>query len=338
MTTLLKTPELRPPTAGYSSPPATGGRWLHVWAWVTVAATVPLLILGAKVTSFQVGMADPVWPTAPGYLFRIDWVSFGRVLEDSHREVGYLVGICTIVLAIGAWAGDRRRWIGWFGTAILLDVILQGLLGGFRVSLNALVGTDLALIHGVHAQLAFGLMVAFAVVTSRGWAEDVGTLGMEAARPLRRAAALLLGSLVVQLILGAWLRHVGSSVSQRLHLLMAFVIVSVVVGILRVMREGHAQDRVLMRCRAALMGLLGLQILLGVEAWMLRFGAGRLVGDSHAGSVSSAITRSTHVLIGAFLLATAVIITLRIYRLSYRSAVPPRRANGAAVGPGEVVA
>ena len=48
-------------------------RWLHVWAIFTVAVTVVLLVLGQLVTSFRAGMADPIWPTEPWYLFVVGW-------------------------------------------------------------------------------------------------------------------------------------------------------------------------------------------------------------------------------------------------------------------------
>src|SRR5438094_555780 len=94
-----------------SDPP----RWLHRWAILTVAATVVLLTLGAVVTTFRVGMADPVWPTTPWYLFFMDWKepNPGFVIEHSHRLAGYVVGCCVIVLAVGMWyAAPRLRWLG----------------------------------------------------------------------------------------------------------------------------------------------------------------------------------------------------------------------------------
>ena len=48
----------------------------------------------------------------------------------------------------------------------LIAVIVQGLLGGFRVRLHALFGTNLAVIHGCFAQLVFALLVCLAGVFS----------------------------------------------------------------------------------------------------------------------------------------------------------------------------
>src|SRR6266852_5378182 len=145
--------------------------WLHRWAILTFCATVILLGLGSVVTTFRVGMADPIWPTYPWHLLLISWQepSPGFLIEHTHRLAGYIVGCCVIVLALSLWFGQARRWLGWLGLAALLGVIVQGLLGGFRVKLNALVGTDLALIHGSFASVIFTLLVSLALFTSPGW-------------------------------------------------------------------------------------------------------------------------------------------------------------------------
>src|ERR1700756_4053036 len=106
--------------------------WLHRWAVLTVAATFVLLLLGAVVTTFRVGMADPVWPTYPWHLLLISWEepSAGFLIEHSHRLAGYVVGCCIIALAVGLWLGQALRWLRWLGAAALAGVIVQGLLGG----------------------------------------------------------------------------------------------------------------------------------------------------------------------------------------------------------------
>src|SRR5947208_1479009 len=126
------TPDIRP-----------APRWLHAWAVLTVLATAFLLAAGGMVTTFRVGMADPVWPTTPWYLFFIDWrePSRGFLIEHSHRLAGYVVGCCSIVLAVGLWASRARAGLKWLGLAGLLGVSAQGVLGGFRVRLNELAGT-----------------------------------------------------------------------------------------------------------------------------------------------------------------------------------------------------
>ena len=150
-------------------------RWLHRWAVLTVCATFVLLGLGAIVTTRNVGMADPIWPTYPWHLLLISWEEPrpGFQIEHSHRAAGYVVGFCIIVLTIGLWLKEPRRWLCWLGTAALVGVIVQGLLGGFRVVLDEWMGDNLKLIHGVFAQVMFAFLVSLAFLTSRGWATQV---------------------------------------------------------------------------------------------------------------------------------------------------------------------
>src|SRR5438270_12732587 len=108
--------------------PPTTPRWLNVWAVVTVLATVPLLLLGAEVTSRDVGMADQVPLRTPWHILTIDLREYGLgfVIEHSHRTAGWLVAICTIVLAGSLCVSEPRRWRCWLRTAALVWVILHG--------------------------------------------------------------------------------------------------------------------------------------------------------------------------------------------------------------------
>ena len=56
-------------------------RWLHAWAMLTAVVAGAAVTMGAVVTTFRVGMADPVWPTAPWYLFFISWREPSRRLS-----------------------------------------------------------------------------------------------------------------------------------------------------------------------------------------------------------------------------------------------------------------
>src|SRR3954454_4975148 len=92
-------------------------RWLHWWAILTVCATLPLLFLGAEVTTKGVGMADPVGLRPPWELLQrlADAVGLGLQIEYSHRLAGMVVGTCAIVLAIGLWLAAPGRVARWFG-------------------------------------------------------------------------------------------------------------------------------------------------------------------------------------------------------------------------------
>jgi heme A synthase len=287
-------------------------RWLHGWAVFTAAATVALLALGATVTTFRVGMADVLWPTTPWHLFVYYEPSAGYVIEHSHRIAGWLVGFCTIVLAIGLWRTAPRRVLGWLGLTALLAVGLQGVLGGLRVRLNELVGTDLAYVHGTFAQVVFSLLVSLAVLTSRKpLAPLEGT--DEEIRRLRRLALLLVALVFLQLVWGALLRHTYRPLAQRGHLLTAFAVVAVAIVLIQRVWGNPSFRRRLGRVVVLLGIFLILQLLLGVEAWLKRFTAGTLP-EMQRVTIPHAVIWTGHVLVGSWILAASVVAALQAWR------------------------
>lgn len=187
--------------------PAWAG-WVHGLAVINVGATLILLCIGGLVTSYNAGMAVPDWPNSYGYnmfLFPVSgWVG-GIFYEHTHRLWASGVGLLTTLLAFGlAWT-DHRRWLRWTGLGALLLVIIQGLFGGFRVTENSAV---LAIIHGCLAQAFFVLCAFIALATSHWWKDVSRRLPRLAAE--RKVAWFILvvcGFIVVQLILGATMRH-----------------------------------------------------------------------------------------------------------------------------------
>lgn len=294
-------------------------RWLHAWSVLTAGVTVALLALGAVVTTFQVGMADPIWPTYPWHLALIDWrePNPGFVIEHTHRLAGYVVGCCVIVLTVGLLRSARRPWLKWLGAAALVGVIAQGLLGGFRVVLHAWLGTKLAILHGCFAQVVFSLLVSLAVLTSTRYftAELPET---EAAR-LRLWSLLFTGLVFLQLVWGALVRHTSGALAQRMHLLTAFAVVAVAVWFSRIVWTNFFSRRVMGRGVVLLGILLTLQIALGVESWMGKF-AGVLLPELHKPTIGQAATRVAHVLVGSFILATSVALTVLAHRSVRRDA------------------
>ncbi len=294
-----------------------GPRWLHWWAILTVLVTLPLLLLGAEVTTKQVGMVDREWPTVPWHLFVEAWEPYGLgyLIEHGHRLAGYAVGVCAIVLVAGLWLSEPRRWLCWLGTAALLGVICQGLLGGFRVRLNALFGPDLAMIHGIFGQMVFATLVSVALCTSRRWAdEDEVRHAPEDTAPFRRASLLVTALVLCQLALGAWLRHKNSSLALRGHLLIAFVVVAAVAWLVKtVYQEALAGAR--SRGAARLLAILvGVQLLLGVEALLVKLFMGPTPMTGPHWLLSRDLTRSLHVVVGSFVLAASVVVTLEAQR------------------------
>ena len=320
-------------------------RWLHALAVLTVLFTLPLLFLGAGVTSHGVGMVDPQgfrppWEIVNGLLENsgLDWR-----LEYGHRTFGFLVGLCGIGLAVGCFF-DRRPWMRGMGLLALALICTQGLLGIFRVDYHALHGRTFALIHGVFAQIVFAVLVSIAVFTSRRLNPD----GSEPIAPaLQRWSVVTVLIVFSQLILGGLVRHDQSLLGPRGHLLGAFVVVAAVVWLLKLMRESDSSSplptggegpgvRGRFRVqRILLMALLTVQLLLGVESWLAKFPAGPYTDlpqfapmPMHAEWI-----RTVHYLVGTLIFSTTVVIALAVCRkpiISSETALtPPREWEGA---------
>src|SRR3954464_14447210 len=145
---------------------------LHRIALLTAIATFPLIFMGGLVTSHGAGMAVPDWPNSYGYnMFFFPprfWVG-GILYEHTHRLMGTVVGLLSIILAVAAWKVEKRKWARNLALAVLAAVIFQGVLGGLRV---VLVKLDLAIIHACFAQAFFCLTALMAAVTSKWWIES----------------------------------------------------------------------------------------------------------------------------------------------------------------------
>lgn len=99
---------------------------------------------------------------------------------------------------------DERRWMRRLTVVILILVIIQGILGGLRVTL---VKIDLAIIHGCLAQACFALMGTAAVATSRWWFTIPQSNPNPIGANVIRLAAVCVIAIYIQLMVGATMRH-----------------------------------------------------------------------------------------------------------------------------------
>ncbi|XAL99190.1 COX15/CtaA family protein [Phycisphaeraceae bacterium D3-23] len=215
--------------------------WLHRFSFVALAATFALVAIGGHVTSTESGMAVPDgWYTFGWWsLFAPPsewWHNFGTFWEHSHRLQGNVVGMLSIAMAIWLYVAytdwdqledphgkrgklsklfrsvvlvhGKRPWLRWAGVLMLLWVCAQGALGAFRVDE---VSITLAFFHGISGQMILCFWVLIAAALSRPWVERV--LAIKQKTPtvspswLRFFALALLVALLVQLTLGAAVRH-----------------------------------------------------------------------------------------------------------------------------------
>jgi cytochrome c oxidase assembly protein subunit 15 len=183
-------------------------RWLNRFAWFAAVATLLLIWSGGLVTSKGVGLAVPDWPNTFGYnmfLFPVSkWVG-GVFFEHTHRLLASSVGLLTIILAIWLWRTEDRQWVRNLGLVALGAVILQGVLGGLRVTM---LKDEIGIFHACLAQAFLALLVFIALVTSDFWrrlsSEDVDPRKFA---PIKTMAVAITAAIYLQLALGAIMRH-----------------------------------------------------------------------------------------------------------------------------------
>ncbi|MEZ6143545.1 MAG: hypothetical protein R3B84_23520 [Zavarzinella sp.] len=364
------------------SPARRMPRGLYWLAILSVVATTVLLVLGSLVTSFRVGMSDPIWPTEPWYLSTIDWKEHHRgfLIEHTHRLAGFTVGALISLLTLGIWwciPHRRLRWVGLISVFVLLAifgnfhrvmmkqveeprvvwpmgmiatmglalvlalgsgllaafqksnrtplgllsvvvlaaVMVQGLLGGLRVRLDALFGTDFALIHGSFASLVFALLLALTWSLRRA-SRNVAPAPLLPAvdrRKLRWQSVALVLFAFGQIVLGAMLRHYGSPLSQRLHLLNAFIVFGFATLIIKQMLIHPQTKKIFFWPCYLLMFFMTFQVVLGVEAWLGKF-VQTNVELSIPREIDAAV-RSSHSHLGLWIFGISVITWLMVRQL-----------------------
>lgn len=293
--------------------------WPHRLAVVTTATTLVLILMGGLVTNTGSALAVPDWPTTFGYnmfTYPLSQMVGGVFYEHTHRLLGSLVGMLTVALAVALWLAEPRRWVRRLGIVAVVGVILQGVLGGLRV---VLLQSGLALVHGCFAQAFLALIVGLAVVTSPFWQQARPDAHLLQNRRLQLLARVVAPLVYVQLVFGAILTHTGNRLDA--HLLFAGL-VTVGVALLATQIFRHQMENTpLFRPAALLIGLLGLQLSLGLGAYLWRF-------TGFSASVApelGLLILAAHRLTGTGIWATSVLLCLRLLRLF---AARPQKAAG----------
>ena len=289
-------------------------RGVHRFALLVAAATFFLIIAGANVTSHDAGLAVPDWPLSFGKFFP---QMVGNVFwEHGHRMIAATVGLLTIVLAIYLQVRERRTWVKRLGWAALGLVIVQGLLGGLTVKLLLPLAVSAA--HATLAQLFFLTTVSIAVFTSPRWINAEATLTETGGgASLRTLGVASLALILVQLVLGATLRH-SAAWNEWLPtgLLVAHITGAVAVtlglavtALTTLLR--YRTDRFLARPAITALALLFVQLLLGLATYVVR---SRSPYDPQPLTPMIAVTVA-HVACGALVFAATIVLTLRLFRV-----------------------
>jgi cytochrome c oxidase assembly protein subunit 15 len=306
--------------AGCSLKQSAIGSWkskmskgLNRFAILVASATFFLIIAGALVTSNDAGLATSDWPLSNGQF--LPPMVGNMFYEHGHRMIATTVGLLTIGLAVYVRLKETRMWIWRLALFALMAVIAQGILGGLTVKMMLPLGVSAA--HATLAQLFFCTTVGLAVFTSKSWIEARPLREESGNAPLRHMCTLALAMILVQLVLGATLRH-SAKWDQPLpvQLILAHIVGAAAVTIalgstaLSVLRR-HKGETFLTRPATIALVLLVVQLFLGVAAYLTRVASPNepqplqpMVGVTVA-----------HVACGALIFATTIVLTLRTYRV-----------------------
>jgi cytochrome c oxidase assembly protein subunit 15 len=328
---------------------------LHLFALLVAASTALLIFAGGLVTSTGSGLSVPDWPTTYGWFmltFPLDKMVGGIFYEHSHRLIASGVGALIVVLALWLWKAEPRAWVRRLGYVALAAVVTQGILGGITVLW--FLPDAISIAHAGLAQLVFCLTVAIAVCTSPGWqrayADREGPRRNASDDPaLRSVAMVTTAAIYVQIIVGATMRHTGAGLAipdfpwafgrvippvwsspiaiHFAHRVGALIVTALVLAVIGHVLYHHRSRRELRRPSLLLAALVAIQITLGAMTV--------LTGKHY-------IVNSLHVVTGAMVLGTSLVLTLRASRPrladagsaarnpAYVPAYDPRRAGSAA--------
>lgn len=311
--------------------------------------TFVLIFVGGHTTTSGAGMAFPDWPLSNGSLNPNGWLTnFFMFLEHSHRLTAGLVA--TMVAVLFGWVFLRRADVPKGSLSLagfaLGGVLAQAVLGGLRVILDpqgiaattSTTATVFRVLHGCVAQMELCLVVLLAAKLSATWLNIPASDKLRGLAKLGRVAIALV---FLQLIVGAAMRHLGAGLAiptfphaspdgswmPKVH--NAFVdlnfmhtrIGSVVVTLLLLHLAGSA-----LRKGAGLSSITRPAALLGCLI-LAQFTLGMFV----IWNLRPPLLTTLHVVNGAAVLATCVLLTARAARASRIENTPAKNLAEALV-------
>ena len=286
---------------------------LNRFAILVACATFFLIIAGALVTSNDAGLATSDWPLSNGQF--LPPMVGNMFYEHGHRMIATTVGVLTLALAVYVRLKEKRMWVWQLTLFAVIAVCVQGLLGAMTVKWMLPLWVSSA--HATLAQLFFCTTVSLAVFTSRSWIEARALPEDEKASPLRHMCTIALVLILVQLVLGATLRH-SAKWDQHLptelivaHIVGAFAVTIALGGTSLSVLRRHKGETFLTRPATIALVLLVVQVFLGIASYVTRLGS---PNDPQPLHPMIGVTVA-HVACGALVFATTIVLTLRTYRV-----------------------
>ena len=308
----------------------------HRLAQFLIFITFVLLFMGGLVTSTDSGLAVPDWPLSFGGLFppMIGGIRF----EHSHRLVASTVGFITLILTIWVGRTEKRAPVRWLAIAALGAVVMQGILGGMTVLFR--LPAPISVAHACLGPIFFCLVVSLAEVTSparhceepatrsmvgdagrssAGWAlghpapcgwhgEAISDFRLRWPLSGHRLAMTTVLSIFLQILLGAIVRHTGDFV--WLHVCWALLVFFLVGFLVTRILNGALDEKRLIRPALLLGFLVTAEFFLGIGAFVFT-----QIKGVQPGAVGI-LFPTIHQTLGALILATSIILTIRMRAMS----------------------
>jgi cytochrome c oxidase assembly protein subunit 15 len=299
---------------------------LFLFTVVVAASTAALIFAGGLVTSTGSGLSVPDWPNTYGWFmfsFPLDKMVGGIRFEHTHRLIASTVGFLILVLALWLRRSEPRPLVRRLGYVALAAVVTQGVLGGITVLW--FLPAPISIAHASLAQLVFCLTVSIALLSSPGWKRAYADRGPATDdRTLQTLAAVTTGLVYLQIVIGATMRHTGAGLAipdfplafghiipphwdEQIAVHFAHRIGALTVSLAALATAGHVfyhhrRRPELVRPALLLLLLLTTQITLGALT---------VLSGKHY------LINSLHVVTGASVLVTSLVLTLRTRRARF---------------------
>jgi heme a synthase len=288
-------------------------KWLHRTAVGTLVFTILMTVgLGGVVTSAEVGMAYPTWPNINAQsLFNFFYGSLaedfgaGASLEHTHRQAGSLLGLLSILLVGMSWRSPLRK----LAAVNLVVVIVQGLIGAFRVLENTQTG---AIVHALGAQVVIVILTVLAMRSSARWPATIRPAPTDATSTearLQMWSMVGLIALFFNLLAAASLRHKAGAFSGHLVLALTASAVLSYTVYLAVRHFRHCPT--VLRAARRMAYLLGIQLGLGLGTWAFLFSSlATELHDEQTRFLTQNLLATAHLIVGVVVMSAATALLL----------------------------
>jgi heme A synthase len=270
---------------------------LHRYAVGVAVCTFLLVITGAVVTSYQAAKETPA------------------AILLLHTIVAGAAGLLTLGLALWLARLNDRPWLPKLGWTALVLVVLEGVVG---MSLHSA-----AYMHAVLAQFLFGTTVAISVLTSASWCGKPELVADQMRPPMNTLARLTLGLVIVQVMLGAAVRHKMLNAMSHIGFAVVVALSALLLGMCLIHQA--PQHRILRPAAITLMVVTGVQVFLGFTAFIVRLMAAE-------GAPVLVVSTCMHVSVGALTLGATVLAMLEVRRYVVRPTEIPAQAQPTTAG------